>query len=206
MLSARRAGALVGVVAAGSVGVGVALADGGQGGGAGASQALSAVEAPTPSPIAAVEPEAREAFRLLRDVAPSAMPADVVEQVGSSARYGRNPALARKISTPTGDGWVIPGKGYICIAVDDAGYGWGTSCVPTEVAARRGLAIGLMDASGRSKETLVVPDGKTAGAIDGPPSTRPTAATASTRWKRVSVDARGVATARTRAPGSLRVR
>lgn len=204
MLSARRVVALAGVIAAGTVGVGVALANGDQA--PSGAQALGALQAPTPSPIAAVEPQAKAAFKVLRDVAPSAMPADVVEQVGSSARYGRNPALARKISTPTGDGWVIPGKGYICIAVDDTGYGWGTSCVPTDVAAERGLAIGLMDAQGRTKETLVVPDGRTAAEIEGPASTRPTAVTASTKWKRVKADANGVATARTRAPGSLRVR
>lgn len=202
MLNARRAVALMGVIAAGSVGVALANGDEAPSG----AQVLGAQEAPTPSPITAVEPEAKAAFKVLRDVAPSAMPADVVEQVGSSARYGRNPALARKISTPTGDGWVIPGKGYVCIAVDDTGYGWANSCVPTDVAAQRGLAIGLMDAKGRTKETLLVPDGKTAAEVEGPPSTRPTALTASTKFKRVTVDARGVATARTNAPGSLRVR
>lgn len=204
MLSVRRAGALVGVIAAGSVGVAVANSDEAPS----KVHPLGALQAspPTPSPISAVEPQAKAAFKVLRDVVPSVMPAEVAEQVGSSERYGRNPALARKISTPTGDGWVIPGNGYVCIAVNDTGYGWGTSCVPTDVAVERGLSIGLMDAKGRTKETLVVPDGKTAAEIEGPPSIRPTAVTASTKWKRVKVDANGVATARTHAPSSLRVR
>lgn len=202
MLSARRVVALASVIAVGSVGAALANGDEASSG----VRALSAPQAQTPSPITAVEPEAKAAFKVLRDVAPSAMPAAVVEQVGSSERYGRNPALARKISTPTGDGWVIPGKGYVCIAVNDTGYGWGTSCVPTDIAAEHGLAIGLMDALGRTKETLLVPDGKTAAEVQGPPSTRPNAVTASTKVKRVKVDARGVATARTSAPGSLRVR
>ncbi|WP_324910795.1 hypothetical protein [Baekduia sp.] len=194
--------ALVGVIAAGSVGVALANGDEAPSG----VQVPGALQAPSPSPIAAVQPQAKAAFKVLRDVAPSVMPADVVAQVGSSGRYGRNAALARKISTPTGDGWVIPGNGYVCIAVNDTGYGWGTSCVPTDFAAEHGLAIGLMDAKGRTKETLVVPDGKTAAEIEGPASTRPTAVTASTKWKRVKIDARGVATARTNAPNSLRVR
>lgn len=199
----RARGILVvaGVVAVASAGVAVA----GQGDGP-AAGVPAVVEAPSPAPVAVVEPEARVAFKVLREGAPSVMPAEVVEQVGASARYGRNAALARRIDTPTGDGWVIPGRGYLCIAIEDPGIGWGTSCVPTAVAAQRGLGIGLTDASGRSKETLLVPDGKSAAAIDGPVSSVARVASAATRWKRVKVDARGVATARTSAPGSLRVR
>jgi hypothetical protein len=165
-----------------------------------------ASDAPVIAAVRAVQPQAKAAFKLLRDVAPSQPPADVIEQVGSPTRYGRNAALARKIRTATGEGWVIPGDGYLCIAIEDPGIGWGTSCVPTAVAAERGLAIGLTGADGRSKETLLVPDGKSAAELGGPASTVARAAKASSKWRRVSVDAYGVATARTNAPGSLRVR
>jgi hypothetical protein len=165
-----------------------------------------ALEAATSAPVTAVEPEAKAAFKLLRNAPATLPPAEVVEQVGSPGRFGRNPALARRISTPTGVGWVIPGRGYLCIAIEDPGVGWGTSCVPTTVAIKRGVGIGLTDADGRSKETLVVPDGKTAAEIGGPVSTTARTASASSAWTRVKVDASGVATARTNAPGSLRVR
>jgi hypothetical protein len=201
LMRARGIFVAAGVVAIASAGVAMA----GQGNEP-VAVAPAVVEAPSPAPVTAVEPEARAAFKVLRNVPPAQMPAEAVEQVGSSARYGRNAALARKISTPTGDGWVIPGRGYLCIAIEDPGIGWGTTCLPTAVAAQRGLGIGLTDAAGRSKETLVVPDGKSAAAIDGPVSSVARVASASTRWKRVKVDANGVATARTNAPGSLRVR
>jgi len=165
-----------------------------------------AIDVPVSAPVTAVEPDAKAAFKVLRSAPVVNPPADVIEQVGSPGRFGRNPTLARRIATPTGDGWVIPGKGYLCIAVEDPGIGWGTSCVPTAVAVKRGLAIGLTGADGRSKETLVVPDGKTAAEIGGPVSTVATVAKASSTWTRVKVDAYGVATARTNAPGSLRVR
>jgi hypothetical protein len=155
--------------------------------------------------VRAVEPDAMSAFRLLRNEAPSPVPADVAAQVASPRQFGRNAALARTIDTPTGTGWVIPGAGFICIAVPDSVDGWSTSCLPTKVAAERGLGIGLTKADGRSVETLLVPDGASAGAIVGGLSTVPRNVTAKTKWKTVKVGTNGVATARTNAPDSLRV-
>lgn len=182
---------------------GVALAADGRGS---ASNTAAAITTPT-SAVRSVEPDAAAAFTLLRSTPPtSPMPPDVVSAIASPTRFGRNAALARKIATPTGDGWVIPGKGFLCIAIPDPGYGWGTSCVPTSVAVTRGLGIGLTSVDGRSEETLLVPDGASAGAIVGGTSTMARAVTASTRWRKVAVNASGVATARTSAAGSLRVR
>jgi hypothetical protein len=165
----------------------------------------SPFESPPTSAVSAVPPEAAAAFKLLRTAPPSAMPADVAEMVGSPTRYGRNAALARAIKTATGTGWVIPGDGYLCIAIADPGTGWGTSCVPTAVAAQRGLSIGLTSATGETAETLLVPDGASAEKIDGPVSAVAPVATASSKTEGVTVDANGVAIAHTNAPGSLRV-
>ncbi|MCW2982997.1 MAG: hypothetical protein JWR63_567 [Conexibacter sp.] len=162
-------------------------------------------QAPTVA-VAAVQPDAAAAFKLLRTTPPSVMPADVAEAVASPAGYGRNSALARAIKTATGTGWVIPGNGYLCIAIPDPGFGWGTSCVPTAVAAQRGLSIGLTSASGKTAETLLVPDGAGAAKIDGPVSTTAPVASAASKTKGVKVSANGVAIAHTNAPGSLRVK
>lgn len=166
--------------------------------------------APTPaSPTAvpttavkAVQPDAAQAFKLLRTVAPTPMPADVAEAVGSPQRYGRNPHLARQINTLTGPGYVIPGDGYLCIVVKDPVDGWGTTCNTTVDAVRQGLSIGLHDATGKGIDTVLVPDDAHAVRLIGS-STAPLAATAAHRP--VRVDRNGIATARTNAPLSLRV-
>lgn len=103
-------------------------------------------------------------FALFRDQPATGMPADAVAQVGSPGRYGRNPDLAREIETPTGPGWVIPGNGYLCIAVPDPVDGYGTTCLPTDVAAQQGLSIRLWGdlPSGKTAETMLVPDGASA--------------------------------------------
>lgn len=102
-----------------------------------------------------------ENFALFRERAAAKMPDDVARQVGSPTRYGRNVSLARAIETVTGTGWVIPGDGYLCLAVPDPVDGYGTTCAPTEVAVRQGLALTLSGnlPDGKAAETLVVADG-----------------------------------------------
>jgi hypothetical protein len=192
----------IGIVCLGTAATGVALAAEGDG----TVPTKASVVAPPTTAVLSVDPGAAAAFKLLRTTPPSQMPADVAAMVASPDRFGRNAALARAIETPTGTGWVIPGAGFLCIAVPDPVDGWGTSCVPTKVGVRRGLAIGLTAADGRSTETLLVPDGATAEKVVGPVSTGAPAATVASVRKRVRVSALGVATARTNAPGSLRVR
>lgn len=115
-------------------------------------------------PTAAVgelQPAIVEHFALFREKPAAVMPDDAKQQIGSASRYGRDASLARAIKTVTGTGWVIPGDGYLCIAVPDPIDGYGTSCLPTEVAVRQGLALTLSGnmPNGKAAETLLVADG-----------------------------------------------
>jgi hypothetical protein len=74
--------------------------------------------------------------------------------VGMIGRLGLNPALARRVVTPVGEAWVVPGNGYIGLEVG------GMGCSRTEVVARRGMATWTSLCSG--VQDLVhglVPDG-----------------------------------------------
>jgi hypothetical protein len=123
----------------------------------------AALNAPTPtSAVAAVPADAKASFRLFREQPATPMPADVAAQIGSPKRFGRNPNLARKITTVTGDGWVIPGNGWVCIAIPDPVDSYGTTCQPIADAARRGIAIGLSGGdgipAGKSAQVALLPD------------------------------------------------
>jgi hypothetical protein len=110
--------------------------------------------------VATIQTDIASAFPLFDETAAaSRMPASVVAQVGSSLRYGRNAALARPVDTPNGTGWVIPGDGYLCLAVPDPVNGYGSTCLPTAVAATRGLwlRLGGARADGKVVDTVVVP-------------------------------------------------
>lgn len=117
--------------------------------------------APTTA-VAVVQSDIQASFVLFRDRPPSPMPPDVAVQVGSPAAFGRNPDLARAIKTATGTGWVIPGDGYLCIAVPDPVDGYGTTCATTADAVRHGLAITLWgDIPGAAAaDTVLVADGQ----------------------------------------------
>jgi hypothetical protein len=116
--------------------------------------------------VSDVQPDIRASFALFRDRPASAMPEDVAAQVGSPARFGRNPDLARAIKTVTGTGWVIPGNGYLCIVMPDPVDGYGTTCEPTGAAVRQGLIISMWGnmPNGRVAETLLVADEQHASA------------------------------------------
>jgi hypothetical protein len=76
-------------------------------------------------------------------------------EVGMRARRGLNPALARRVITPAGDVWVVPGNGHISLAVDG-----GTTCNRTEHAARRGMVTWTSRRStGQGIVHGLVPDG-----------------------------------------------
>lgn len=119
-----------------------------------------AADVPTVA-VGEVQGAITDSFALFRDRAASAMPSDAVDQIAGPQRYGRNASLARSIETVTGTGWVIPGNGYLCIAVPDPVEGYGASCLPTKDAARQGLYISLRGSlpDGKAAETILVPDG-----------------------------------------------
>lgn len=114
------------------------------------------------SPVAKVPSPTARSFRAFREQAASPMPADAAAAAASGSRFGRNPNLARKIATPAGPGWVVPGASVICLVVPDPVDGYGTSCVPTDWAAERGVVVGMRsgaDGRGPGYITALVPDG-----------------------------------------------
>jgi hypothetical protein len=73
---------------------------------------------------------------------------------GMIGRLGLNPALARGARTDAGDVWVVPGNGFICLAVG------GMCCNTSEVARGQGLVT--WTSAGSGDRTIVhglVPDG-----------------------------------------------
>lgn len=127
------------------------------------NQPLSPREAAAIKTVAVpvVQDQITNNFPLFRNQPATPMPRDIAEQVASPETHGRNATLARSFQTPYGTGWVIPGDGYLCIAVPTTTNGSGTSCVPTELAIERGLwlRIGGSRADGKVLETVVAPDG-----------------------------------------------
>lgn len=112
--------------------------------------------------VPSVQTAIENTFAIFRNQAPDAMPPSVQAQVGSPERHGRNASLARSFDTPYGTGWIIPGDGAVCIAVPTTTNGYGTSCIPTELAVERGLWLRVGSASGKNLDTLIVPDGASA--------------------------------------------
>lgn len=113
-----------------------------------------------PVPIGEIQPDQAAAFRVFRrPQRPSdAIPADVAAAVASPARFGRNPGLARAVQTPTGKGWVVPGRGVVCLVVPGAAEGYVTTCNPTAAAVDDGLNLQLVSPDESTSATLV-PDG-----------------------------------------------
>ena len=110
--------------------------------------------------VPAVEDAITRHFALFRNQEASPVPAHLVPMIASPDRFGRNAVLARKIATVHGTGWVIPGAGYVCLAVPGP-VTYGVTCRPTELAVKEGLwgrfhGERLGD---EVVETLVVPDG-----------------------------------------------
>lgn len=166
----------------------------------------AALTAPATSPVTEVSPTLRASFKLFRTGAPAAVPPAVAQSSDRPNTFGRNARLARAIHTETGTGYVIPGDGFVCIMVPDPVDGWAESCVPVNVAAQTGIDVGLTAASGKTIETRLIPDGKTAVELAGPVSRQAPVATASSVRRRVRVATSGVVSLHTNAPGSLRVR
>lgn len=157
MLSRRTIAALTtaGAVAVVTIG-GSAIASGGP---TDAPVAVASPQAPL-APIGAVEPDQAAAFAVLRRprVASDAIPADIAAAVASPGKFGRNPELSRAVRTSTGKGWVVPGRGFLCIVAPASADGYGTSCLPTQVAVDEGLTLQLVEPD-ESSSTSLLPDG-----------------------------------------------
>jgi hypothetical protein len=127
-------------------------------------------EAPvaSPSPLAmtpvigAIEPAQADAFRVMRrPQRPSdVMPGDIAAAMAGPGRFGRNAGLSRAIQTPTGKGWVVPGRGVICLVVPDTAGVYGTTCQATATAAADGVTLQQVGPDESSSSTLL-PDGGT---------------------------------------------
>ncbi len=173
MLSSRPAvrRTVGGTLLAGLVATGIAVASTGPAGAEGAPDPLAVAPDASPAPIGAVQPEQAQTLRVLRRAhRPSDdMPARAAAVVDAS-RFGRNPDLARAIRTPTGTGWVVPGKDTICLIAPDPVDGYGVSCSPTAVVKTDGITLGMASDDGSTAFT-VVPDGAEVTAVDDDAST-----------------------------------
>ncbi|MEV4421075.1 hypothetical protein AB0L40_13995 [Patulibacter sp. NPDC049589] len=164
------AAGLVAGLAVGGLTVGSALADEAP---ASDPDASVLVESPAqPAPIGAVQPAQQQTLRVLRRArrASDTLPASA-RSVASPARYGRNPQLARAVTTRSGKAWVVPGDGVVCLVMPDPVDGWATSCAPTGEVATRGLTLGLTGTDASAAVTLV-PDGATVTTTDDADRTR----------------------------------
>ncbi|WP_022928092.1 hypothetical protein [Patulibacter americanus] len=138
------------------------------GGSAIASNGVDDAPVASPSPLAmtpvigAIEPAQAAAFQVMRrPQRPSdAMPADIAAAMAGPSRFGRNAGLSRAIRTPTGKGWVVPGRGVICLVVPDAAGVYGTTCQTTAAAAEDGVTLQQVGSDESSSSTLL-PDGGT---------------------------------------------
>lgn len=119
-----------------------------------------------PAAIGAVQPDQAQSLRILRRAprAADVLPPDAEAAVGPG-RFGRNPELARAISTPTGTGWVVPGDETICLIAPDPVDGYGVTCAPTSVVKTDGITLGMASKE-RSTAVTLVPDGAEVTVVD----------------------------------------
>jgi hypothetical protein len=120
---------------------------------------FEAWSAPTTA-ITAVGEDVKSHFTLFRDYPATGMPAGVAISMASPEHYGRNAALARAIDTPYGQGWVVPGDGYLCIVVPNTVPGYAEGCSPVDYAVQNGLWQRLDGDA--TLDTVLAPDGTTA--------------------------------------------
>jgi len=111
------------------------------------------------SPITAVPAGVTEQFAVFARPA-DGLPDKVAARVGARDNFGRNTALARRIETINGYGWVTPGDGWLCLTVPAPGGIEAVGCSPTETAAAKGLwvRVGTPGAS-QAIDTVVTPVG-----------------------------------------------
>ncbi|HYI99169.1 MAG TPA: hypothetical protein VEX36_05750 [Thermoleophilaceae bacterium] len=91
-----------------------------------------------------IEQEASDAMAVLRRprVATDSLPTEIVERLDVHADYGMNPELSRRsIVDASNSLYVVPGSGYVCVALT-VGEGVNGTCAQTAdlVAGRSGAA------------------------------------------------------------------
>lgn len=155
-----------GTLLAGLVAGGLIVGSAGSAGAEDAPVPLAVAPDAAPPAIGAVQPDQAQSLKVFRRAhRPSDdMPADVAAAVGPG-RFGRNPALARAIKTPTGTGWVVPGNGTICLVAPDPVEGYGVTCSPTGVVQTDGITLGNATED-RSTAVTLVPDGSEVTVVD----------------------------------------
>jgi hypothetical protein len=162
---------LVGVAALGAVLV-LILSSSGHAVASSTGATAAASSAPSTAQVLRVQ---RSTFELLREAPTKAD--EISDDVASSYFSGLTAAgadlgTARGISTPYGQGWVIPvpTKDEVCLAMPDTVPGYGITCVSTEEAAEGHLAGTFMAPPGatdaRSELVAVVPDGAATPTVD----------------------------------------
>lgn len=119
--------------------------------------------------ITSISDAQSSAFAILRrpQVEGDALPEDrwPAYEGGGIGRCGLNPGLARRARTELGNVWVIPGSGYICLALAESSSpssldGGGVNCVATEVAVSEGTVTWTSIRSGDQDIVHgLVPDG-----------------------------------------------
>lgn len=101
-----------------------------------------------------------EAFGVLR-TPPEGLPAGTIDASRPIA-FGVNPYLAQRLRTATrATYWLVPGNGFLCIAVIERPQeSPGTSCATTGQALANGVAITLGDRADAGRTVVgVAPDG-----------------------------------------------
>jgi hypothetical protein len=116
--------------------------------------------AATPAPIGAVQVDQAAAFRVFRRPrrASDVIPADVAAAMAGPGRFGRNPGLSRAVQTPSGKGWVVPGRDVVCLIAPSPTEGYITTCNSTTAASDDGLKLQIVTPEESSSSTLL-PDG-----------------------------------------------
>lgn len=93
------------------------------------------------------------------------MPSDVRALLGETDITGKNVDLARRVPTPDGDAWAIPGNGAVCLALPDPHDTLGLTCAPTDVAMARGeVAMIVAGSEPRVLLGVIVPEGMSVAA------------------------------------------
>lgn len=111
--------------------------------------------------VAEISPEISASFAIFRDQPASPPPAEVSRSAVPPSFLGANAALARRIETTTGTGWVVPARDHLCVVQPDPVDGYGSVCTALTRVKRSGLYIGLREDPrfGGGSATYVVPDG-----------------------------------------------
>lgn len=109
-----------------------------------------------------IEQEAEAAMAVLRRprVATDSLPADVAERLDAHADYGMNPELSRRSITGVSNSlFVVPGTGYVCVALTVGEGANGTCAQTSDLVAGQTAAVTVTLPGGPVGIYGLVPDG-----------------------------------------------